>query len=280
MWNRKGLPRFGHFLHYSTYSIRRRFRHDACRQRRFCAAEMTAMGSYPTVRRDEFIAWCRAHAPAFNEHADEIGLSQQQAADFGLLADTAWADMVAQETALLAYRAATETVKDSVRQLRVSAGTCVRLVRAFAEARTDPLAVLNLARLQPAADAAPAPPPATPRNLRASLDASTGAMTVSWKCAQPAGTSGTTYLVSRRLAGELGFSFLGASGRKVFVDDTLPAGIKQVEYIVRGNRGTRAGAASPILLVRMGATGAGATARYSAVPERRLHVEARGLARR
>jgi|GEM_PF-2745679 len=66
------------------------------------------------------------------------------------------------------------------------------------------------------------------------------------------GTAGTSYLVRRRLPGERAFTLLGVTGQKRFVDETIPAGMRQVEYTVQGQRGKRTGALSQIFFVSIG----------------------------
>lgn len=66
-----------------------------------------------------------------------------------------------------------------------------------------------------------------------------------------------TYIIKRR-TGSGSFVFLGvATGRKSFVDSTIPAGATQVEYVVQPQRARLTGPESPILTVRFGQGGAG-----------------------
>ena len=74
----------------------------------------------------------------------------------------------------------------------------MRLIRAFAESTAKPTVVYNLAQIPPPASPSPAPPPAQPTDLTVTLDASGGSLTLRWKAANPAGTSGTSYIIRRR----------------------------------------------------------------------------------
>lgn len=85
----------------------------------------------------------------------------------------------------------------------------------------------------------------------------------------PPGAAGTSYIVRRRLPGEGEWSFIGVSGRKEFVDDTLIAGpgvregihAPAVQYTVQGQRSDPSGPLSEIFTVNFGQNpGGGVTA--------------------
>src|SRR6201999_3984722 len=75
----------------------------------------------------------------------------------------------------------------------------------------------------------PVPAPGTPYKFNVSLG-STGALALSWKCQNPRGSSGTMYQLHRRVGATGDFQYLGATGRKAFVDGTVPAGSASVTY--------------------------------------------------
>lgn len=68
-----------------------------------------------------------------------------------------------------------------------------------------------------------------------------GTLTLSWKCHHPTRATGVLYLVSRKIndAGE--FVPLGYSGKKSFIDSTLPAGASAVTYRVQAARSNAVG---------------------------------------
>ena len=78
------------------------------------------------------------------------------------------------------------------------------------------------------------------------------ALTLRWKASNPAGTSGTSYIIRRKLPSETQFQFIGVSGKKEFVDDTLIAGPDSVQYTVQGQRADSSGPLSPIFVVNFG----------------------------
>ena len=68
-----------------------------------------------------------------------------------------------------------------------------------------------------------------------------GAVTLKWKCANPAGTSGTIYQVWRRDTPTGDFNYLGGTGSKSFDDATIPAGSGGVTYQIQAVRSTAVG---------------------------------------
>jgi hypothetical protein len=115
------------------------------------------------------------------------------------------------------------------------------------------------------------------------LDPPTGTLTLRWKACNPAGMSGTSYIIKRRIVaaatlrpGETEFAFLGVSGKKEFVDDTLVAGAGQRAVHRAGQRADSSGPVSPIFTVNFGRLPDGArTASVSATAGREgIHVPA------
>lgn len=210
------------------------------------------MGTYPLRPRANFVTWCRAHEEVFSAHAAEIGLSPAQAAAFALDTESAAAAVLAQEQAQQAALVATQAARSALAALRGRAGDTVRIIRTFAQSAPTPADVYNTAQIAPPAARSPAPPPARPSDLSAQLDATSGSVTLRWKVTNPAGTQGTTYLIRRRLSGAAEFAFLGVTGEKTFIDDTLLAGAASAQYTVQGMRGKSKGPVSAILTVNFG----------------------------
>ncbi|HZZ42414.1 MAG TPA: hypothetical protein VFE58_05720 [Tepidisphaeraceae bacterium] len=109
----------------------------------------------------------------------------------------------------------------------------------------------------------PVAPPGTPSRFAVALSAG-GALKVSWKCANPAGSAGTIYQVWRRVGATGDFVYLGGSGEKNFTDETLPAGSAAVTYQIQGVRSTSVGPFAQFN-VNFG-TGTGGTRIASATP--------------
>ncbi len=210
------------------------------------------MSTYPTSPRNAFLDWCRVHEPIFTAHAAAVGLTPAQAATFKAKTDAARDQLLAHETIKQAAKTATQDTTVSFNQLRSAAGEVVRSIRAFAVASGDPQAVYSLAQIPPPAPPTPQPPPARPSDLSVSLDPADGSLTLRWKATNPKGAGGTSYIIRRMLPDETEFRFIGASGKKKFVDDTLIAGPDSVQYTVQGQRGDQTGPVSPVFIVNFG----------------------------
>ncbi len=108
------------------------------------------------------------------------------------------------------------------------------------KARTAGDGVYPLANIPAPSAGTPKPPPGQPTDLKVALDA-TGALGLSWKCANPPGASGTTYNVFRRIGAVGEFTYLGGSGVREITDETVPAGSALVMYKIQAVRSTSVG---------------------------------------
>ncbi len=217
------------------------------------------MSTYPAAPRADFLQWCQSHAPVFTAGAAAIGLTPAQATEFQTLTADAAAALLAQEEAKQAAKVATQVAQNAFSALMTNAGLTVKTIRAFAEQSATPATVYAAAQIPAPASPSPAPPPAQPTGLTVTLRPQTGALELRWKASNPAGTSGTSYLIRRRLPGETGWTVIGVSGKKFFVDDTLVAGADWVHYIVQGQRAGSSGPLSQVFVVTFGIAPGGAT---------------------
>lgn len=211
------------------------------------------MATYPTYPRSAFVEWCASHAGVFQSQEAGIGLSKAQAAAFGGATEKAETLLIEQAQAWERYLVASQRARDGVALLRREAGDCVRSIRAFAEVSGEANKIYGTARIPVPKSPTPARPPARPSRLAASLNATTGELRMTWKASDPNRRGGVVYLVRRRLPGEDAFSLLGTTGKKTFVDSTLPAGTASVQYSIQPQRGGNVGARSEILTVHFGA---------------------------
>jgi hypothetical protein len=90
------------------------------------------------------------------------------------------------------------------------------------------------------ATSSPARVPGTCSNFKAEL-LNDGSIQLTWRANNSTGMTGVTYQVWRRFGSVGEFAYLGASGEKKFIDSTIPAGMSQVQYQVRGIRPSAAG---------------------------------------
>lgn len=232
------------------------------------------MPTFPVTPRAALLEWCQVHDPIFFERYDEIGIAKDQAEIFRVAVQAAGAALLAQEQARQAALAATLETERAFATLSACAGGAVKSIRAFAGTSPDEMKVYAIAQVPSPANPSPVPPPVMPSGLSARLDAASGSITLRWKATNPTNARGTTYIIRRRLAGESMFSFIGVSGKKTFVDDTLRLGEKvregihapaggihapaggiaspAVQYTVQGQRADLSGPVSPILTVNFG----------------------------
>lgn len=97
----------------------------------------------------------------------------------------------------------------------------------------------------------------TPNKFKAEIMGN-GWLLTKWQCNSPRAT-GVTYQVYRKVNGETEFTYLGGTGEKKWVDDTLPAGTTQVTYQVQPTRSTAVGNWAQFNISFGTGTGGGAT---------------------
>jgi hypothetical protein len=184
------------------------------------------------------IQWFESHVGPWNTNAVAIGTSVVEAAAFQAKTEAARAALTAADETREASKNASLALKNAVAAADVAASGVIMQIRAKAETTHNP-EVYVLGSI---------PAPATPSGRGAPGEASNfkvelqnnGALTLTWKCANPAGTSGTSYMVWRRIGTEQ-LAFLGATGLKKFVDATIPAGTVTATYQIQAFRSTMAG---------------------------------------
>jgi hypothetical protein len=169
-----------------------------------------------------------------------------------------------QQLAFAQSKAATQAFKDAAAAMTTAGVEIIKQVKA--KAATGGNAIYTLALLPVPATPTPLPPPGTPSDFTASLNPD-GSLKLKWKCANPAGASGTVYQVSRRTGGTGSFAVVGVSGARNFVDATVPAGVAAVTYQVTAVRSTAVGVAAQFI-VNFGVGGSGeATASVAQAPK-------------
>ncbi|HYE60707.1 MAG TPA: fibronectin type III domain-containing protein [Phycisphaerales bacterium] len=218
----------------------------------------------PRSPRPAVQAWGRAHAPIFVGQAEQLGLPEEQAALYKAAVDELDAAVRAQEAARNVYRTATTNAEKALARLLAVQGDTVRIIRAYAESTDNPQAVYSAGQLPPIATPTKMAEPAQPRSVTASLVATSGAIELRWKAKNPEGSSGTSYIVRRRLPGEAAFTIVGITGKKRYTDSTLPAGHGRMEYTIQGQRSDLSGPVSALMTVSFGAVEASRATRLAA----------------
>ncbi len=202
------------------------------------------MGVVPDSRLGK-IEFYEAHIAPWTTNAAAVGLTPASVTALGTLTTQARAAFNAAEAARQAAKAATQNFYDKVRAMHSGPGAgqdMIDTIRVYAETKNDPN-VYNLAQIPPPATPGVTPPPGTPFEFTVGL-LQNGALELKWKCNNPSGTQGTIYEVKRAIGGGAGgpqFVFVGATGVKLFTDDTLPNGSAPVTYQITAVRSTQRG---------------------------------------
>lgn len=205
------------------------------------------MGTNMPQNRREALLWVESHVAAWNDNAAAIGLTPEAVASVIASATAARQDLTTSLAARASSKGATQTWYGSADGMKDLASEAVLAIKAFAEASGDPQAVYDLADITGTNPPSPAEPPAQPSDLRASLN-NNGQVELTWKGKGP---QGTYYLVTRQLAGEGSFAFMGDTTSKAFTDTTVPAGKTSASYQVTARHTVNSVPGEPIL-VRFG----------------------------
>ncbi len=209
------------------------------------------MGNIPDNRRD-LLAFGLSHADTWQTAAQEIGLTNAQAARVKADSGTTQGKQNSVEIQRDAVKTATRELSENYTDLRRSVAEAVRTITTFAENQPTQklrLAVFNTANIEPPAPRRNNVPPRVATELKVSLDATTGALQLRWKAAQPAGV---VYSVYRKTSTSSTFTLAGVTGEKKFIDLGLPGSPNIVSYYVVATKGTLSSSPGGTLEVRFG----------------------------
>lgn len=184
------------------------------------------------------ILYFEAHEAPWSEHADEIGASAIEVAALVDKTASARAALADQFAAQQAAMAATLRLHLAMAEMKEAGSAIIKKIRA--KAATDGEGIYFLASIPAPARPSPLPPPGKPTNFTFTLR-EVGTLLLRWTCPNPRGAQGTVYQVSRRIGDAGAFDFLGVSGLRHFVDETLPAGAASVTYQIVAIRSTTLG---------------------------------------
>lgn len=200
----------------------------------------------------DLIDFCETHNPVWQSAPPSaIGLSGSLMAHIQVLTDAARKSYARAETARNASKSATATLVNDAALLRAAAGDLIRQIKAFAELQTEANPVFARARIAAPLPASPLGAPGQPVGMTFSLDNS-GAITLRWKAKNATPSSGTFFIIKRRLKGETNFTPVGTVGVKRFTDRSLPMGTPSASYQIMPVRGEIVGPASLQVEVQFG----------------------------
>jgi hypothetical protein len=213
-------------------------------------------------RKDsDLLNWVSSRSELWQENAAFLNFTTAQITAWQALINEAQVANQAAEQACNASKAATSALRDSIRTLRRETGELIDQVRLTADRAENPVKVYNRAQVPEPTPPSPRPAPEAPRDLSATLDASTGDLKLTWKAS---GNSGTVYTIRRRVTTSTGTTaseVVGVTGSKRFTDDDVPTGARSVQYTVQGARGRSIGPESAILTIAFGRGGGETTIR-------------------
>lgn len=206
------------------------------------------------------ITFFEVHQQPWADHAVAIGVSGAAVAALGVRTAEARAAQTAQAVAYGQARSATLALQLAASAMTTAGTDLIRQIKA--KAATDGPAVYSLALLPAPAKPSPTPPPGTPTAFTFTLN-QTGALMIQWKCRNPRGSSGTMYEIARCIGADGPLVTLGVAGRKRFIDDTIPAGVRGITYQITARRSTAQGMPARFT-VNFGVKAAGGAARLAA----------------
>ncbi len=190
---------------------------------------------------DERILFYELHIDVWEANAVELGLSIEQLAGFRAAIQAARGALDAAEVARQASLTATQALHfavDTMHSDPAMGSSIINTIKAQAETTGDSN-LYNTAELPPPqADTTP-PPPSMPTNIRTAL-LPTGEVELTWKSSAPRPTQGTVYQIERAVDGDIDaniYGFVGISGQRRFIDETLPAGLARATYRITAIRG-------------------------------------------
>ena len=195
------------------------------------------MSVVPNTRVQK-IEFYEVHSAVWRSQVAAVGLTAEETAEMEDRTASARAAYQAALNARDAAKAATNNFYDLVSDMGSFGAGLMSKIRGFAESTQNPN-VYTLAQIPPPATPTPAPAPGTPMDFVVTL-MQNGAVELKWKCANPAGVSGTLY-ECRRTIGAGPFVFIGATGVRSFTDDTIPTGSQGVVYEITAVRSTKRG---------------------------------------
>lgn len=186
--------------------------------------------------RQAALEWFEARIATWTTNAVNIGLTATQMTAFATLITKNRDDFNAQQTAHAAAKAATQKFHNSATLLRNPGTGYIAAIKAYAES-TGNTNVYNLGMVDPPAPPTPVPAPSEPFDVSGEVSP-TGQVTISWKAKVSGPSSGIFFMLQRQRAGETGYSLLGGTQEKAFIDPSPHVTAGPVSYQVRAQRGT------------------------------------------
>lgn len=182
------------------------------------------------------LQWFEARINTWTTNATNIGLTGASMTSFANLIKDCRADYDAMQTARAAAKAATQKFYTSCTAMRDPGRGYIAAIKAYAES-TGNDNVYNLGMIDPPAPPTPVPAPDVPKDLTGSVSP-TGQITLTWSAVPSGPSSGIFFMVQRQRSGESGYTLLGGTQDKTFLDPVPHVTGGPVSYQVRAQRGS------------------------------------------
>lgn len=204
----------------------------------------------------DLIQFCEAHVPVWSAVGASIGLLPAQITALDTATKAARAKFNAAETARAASKAATLNLDDSCDTLRANVALLVKTIKLYADNQANPDPVYAAAQIPPPAAPTSNPPPGQPNSFTFTIEPG-GLLTLRWKSSNSTSSTGANFVVARRVGNQssVPFTVIGGTSSRVFTDDTIPAGVSVVTYIVTPKRNGVVGTPSDMISVQFGVGG-------------------------
>lgn len=166
-----------------------------------------------------------------------FGLSESLAASYATLNATWRAAFEAAQDPQTRTQSKVRAKNDAKIALKIAASELARIIGGTPTVTNEQKLELGLSvRGTPA----PKPPPGTPHAPKVAL-LGDGSIEVKWECNNPPHSTGTIYEVWRCVGDAGEFTFVGNTGKRKYIDSTVPAGSSTVTYKLRAMRSTVSG---------------------------------------
>jgi len=192
------------------------------------------MGLFPKSLNGK-IQFFEAHNPTWQSNASAIGSSSAEITALEAKTSAARAALIAQKEAHDLAQTKTAALRDAVDAMMEAGSKVIKKIRS--KAADDGNVIYQLANIPAPGTPSPVGELTKAGQFKVELD-ETGAIKLSWKCAQPRSASAVTYQIWRQIGTSGPWHSLGGTGAKYFVDETIPAGSAQVIYKIQATRST------------------------------------------
>lgn len=212
------------------------------------------MANLPSGRADQ-LSWLEARIDQWISKASDLNIDAADATALKAKITAARLKFNSAEVARAEAKGATQVWYEASDDMLRPARAIIQQIKAYAEATDNVEGVFGIALMDPPQPPQPAVAPATPENIRGSVDTS-GILTLAWDATPSGPSSGIIFQVSKQMQGATTWTLVGATYDKDYIDPQFVACDGNVSYRVQARRGDLfSGFAGP-LQVNFGSPGA------------------------